>query len=195
MERGHGDKPAAPLPQLSRPPMNSQFSNSVPSTPYQNPRDVSFRTRTPSPTGGLGSHSPRSVSSEANGMLPTLRKPRQPCKYETSAAFGRRRIQYNIGSDPLNDPREEPERELGAENDTLLTRKMEDMYGWLLPSEESERRRKQLVEKIERILREEWPTEEFKAHVFGSSGNLLCTSESDGTLRQCGSRNFSLMLT
>ena len=184
MERGR-DKAAAPspAPQPAIPTLNPLFSNSVPSTPHQHPRDTSFRTRTPSPTGGLGSHSPRSVSSEANGPLTTLRKPRQPCKYETSAAFGRRRIQYNIGSDPLDEPAEKPKERLSGDEDDALTAKMQEMYRWLLPSEESESRRKRLVAKIEDILREEWPGESFKAHVFGSSGNLLCTSDSDGALR------------
>ena len=179
MERGRA-KPAAPLPPPTIPTLNSHFSNSVPSTPHQHPRDASFRTRTPSPTGGLGSHSPRSVSSEANGPLTTLRKPRQPCKYETSAAFGRRRIQYNIGSDPLEEPLEAPKGQLSVEEDVALTDKMREMYRWLLPSEESEKRRQQLVAKIEDILRGEWPGEAFKAHIFGSSGNMLCTSDSDG---------------
>lgn len=179
MERSR-DRPAASLPQPAIPTLNSHFSNSVPSTPHQHPRDTSFRTRTPSPTGDLGSHSPRSVSSEANGPLTTLRKPRQPCKYETSAAFGRRRIQYNIGSDPLEEPKEKPKQHLSKEEDVALTDAMQDMYKWLLPSEESETRRRQLVAKIEGILQDEWPGESFKAHVFGSSGNMLCTSESDG---------------
>ena len=51
--------------------------------------------------------------------------------------------------------------------------------GSLLPSDESEERRSKLVKKLERILNDEWPGEDIKVHVFGSSGNLLSSSDSD----------------
>ncbi|KAF2085288.1 Nucleotidyltransferase, partial [Saccharata proteae CBS 121410] len=159
-----------------RPPMNSQNSHSVPSTPHQHPRDLTFRSRTPSPNGGLGSHSPRSVSSEANGALPSLRPYR--CKYETAQAFGRRRIPYE-SADALEPAPEKPKVSLDPHEDKKLSGDMRELYDRILPSKESEERRRKLVEKLERLLRDQWPGNEFKVHVFGSSGNLLCTTESD----------------
>lgn len=36
------------------------------------------------------------------------------------------------------------------------------------------------MKKLEKILRGQWPGSDIKVHVFGSSGNLLCTTDSDG---------------
>lgn len=61
---------------LSRPDLRqssshfSQQSNSVPSTPHQRPRQYSFDSREPSPSGGPVNHSPRSAYSESNSTLP-----------------------------------------------------------------------------------------------------------------------------
>ncbi|KAF2191535.1 hypothetical protein K469DRAFT_557178 [Zopfia rhizophila CBS 207.26] len=164
-----------------RPSIVSHHSNSVPSTPLQFPRQFESRSRSPSPNGGLGSHSPRSVSSEANGSMPTLRKEqrgRVGCKYETNAAFGRRRIPYT-SSDPLEKAKEEPKKALDPNEEGKLSGDMRELYDRLLPTGESAERRLTFVKKLENILQSEWPGNEFKVHVFGSSGNLLYTSESD----------------
>jgi DNA polymerase sigma len=89
-------------------------------------------------------------------------------------------MQYNIGDERLPDPKEPPTKFLNPEDDAKLSGDMRELYGRLLPSEESENRRKRFVEKLEGILHKEWPGHDFKVHVFGSSGNMLCTSESDG---------------
>ncbi|KAF2804029.1 uncharacterized protein BDZ99DRAFT_452531 [Mytilinidion resinicola] len=167
-----------PYPLSQRPSIVSHNSSSVPSTPHQYPREFVSRSRSPSPNGGLGSHSPRSVSSEANGHLPTLRKPRQGCKYETNVAFGRRRIPYT-SSDTLEKAKEEPKKALDPHEEKKLSGDMRELYDRILPTPESEQRRVKFVQKLENLLRREWPGYEFKVHVFGSSGNLLCTSESD----------------
>jgi DNA polymerase sigma len=60
-----------------------------------------------------------------------------------------------------------------------LSGDMRELYDRLLPSEESEERRAQLVKKLERILNEEWPGHDIRVNVFGSSGNLLSSSDSD----------------
>ncbi|OCK77097.1 hypothetical protein K432DRAFT_418835 [Lepidopterella palustris CBS 459.81] len=165
-------------PLAPRPSIVSHHSSSVPSTPHQYPREFASRSRSPSPNGGLGSHSPRSVSSEANGLLPTLRKPRPGCKYETNVAFGKRRIPYT-SSDTLEKAKEEPKKALDSHEDEKLSGDIRELYDRLLPTPESEERRVKFVQKLEDILHSEWPGSEFKVHVFGSSGNLLCTSESD----------------
>ncbi|EHL00696.1 putative Poly(A) RNA polymerase cid11 [Glarea lozoyensis 74030] len=56
---------------------------------------------------------------------------------------------------------------------------MRELYDRLLPTQQSEARRKELIVKLERLFNEEWPGHVIKVHVFGSSGNLLCTDESD----------------
>jgi DNA polymerase sigma len=111
--------------------------------------------------------------------MPTLRAPRPTsCKYETNAAFGRRRIPYT-SSEILERPKEEPKKSLDPDEDDKLTGDMRELYDRLLPSEESSRRRLQFVEKLKHILHTEFPGNEFNVHVFGSSGNMLYTSESD----------------
>lgn len=177
---GTRESRAPSLPRSQRPSLVSQTSNSVPSTPLQLARQYESRSRSPSPNGGLGSHSPRSVSSEANGPMPTLRAPRpNRCKYETNAAFGRRRIPY-VSSDILEKPKEEPKKTLDPHEDKKLSGDMRELYDRLKPSKESTETRKEFVRKLERILHTEWPGNEFTVHVFGSSGNELYTNESDG---------------
>lgn len=178
------------FPRSQRPSIVSQHSNSVPSTPLQLARQYETRSRSPSPNGGLGSHSPRSVSSEANGPMTTLRPTgASRCKYETNAAFGRRRIPY-VSSEILDKPPEEPKKTLDPAEDEKLSGDMRDLYKRLFPGAESTERRKQFVKKVENILHTEFPGNEFKVHVFGSSGNLLYTSESDGEhFWTCGCTN------
>jgi len=89
-------------------------------------------------------------------------------------------MQYDIGDAPLERPKEEPKKTLNPEEEKKLTGDMRALYDRLLPSLESDKRRLQFVEKLRRILRKEWPGVEFQVHMFGSSGNMLCTSESDG---------------
>lgn len=80
----------------------------------------------------------------------------------------------------LEKEKEEPKAVLDPAEESKLSGDMRELYDRLLPTPESDERRKRLVKKLERILREEWPGDEFKVHVFGSSGNLLCTTDSDG---------------
>ncbi|ORY10737.1 hypothetical protein BCR34DRAFT_601871 [Clohesyomyces aquaticus] len=171
----------AHFPKSQRPSITSHHSNSVPSTPLVGARQFETRSRSPSPNGGLGSHSPRSVSSEANGNMASLRKGSRPsgkCQYETNTAFGRRRIPYT-SSEILEKAKEEPKKALDPHEDNKLSGDMRELYDRLLPSKESTERRKKFVTKLEGILRKEWPGFDFKVHVFGSSGNDLYTSESD----------------
>lgn len=162
----------------------SQQSSSVPSTPHQRPRrGFGSGSRSPSPRGLSGSQSPRSVHSELHGASTTLQKSRpfkDFCRYENIPAQSRRRIPYKLGADPLDKPLNEPKESLNAEEEEKLTTDMLALYEKLLPTAESERRRALLVEKLKRLLHKQWPGDEFDIFVFGSSGNMLCTSESDG---------------
>jgi hypothetical protein len=165
---------------MHRPSIVSQHSSSVPSTPLQLARRYDTRSRSPSPNGGLGSHSPRSVSSEANSTMPTLR-PARPfkCKFETNVgSLGRRRVPYH-SSEILEKAVEEPKTALDPHEDDKLSGDMRELYDRLQPNHANTELRNTLVRKAQRILETEFPGNEFKVDIFGSSGNLLWTAESD----------------
>ena len=161
----------------NRPPLTSQQSNSLPSTPYQHARNLSFHSRSPSPP--RGSTSPRSTHSEST-HLPPSRKPFTGCKYETAMAFFRRRMPYTIGADLLPEEKDGLKERLTPEEDERLTADILEVYDRLLPSAESDDRRRQLVNKLEKLFNDQWPGNNIKVNVFGSSGNKLCSSDSDG---------------
>lgn len=163
----------------TRPPIQSHHSSSVPSTPYQQPRDLRFHSRSPSPGRTLGNQSPRSVLSEAVG--PSLKRSAPVvCKFETGAEIRKRRIPYvEGGNEELGPPKKEPKTALEPDEHEKLSGDMRELYDRLLPSQESEERRTQLVNKLEKILNEEWPGNDIRVHVFGSSGNDLSSSDSD----------------
>jgi len=95
-------------------------------------------------------------------------------------AFSRRRIPYSIGGDQLERPKVMPKKYLNHTEEGKLSGDMRELYDRLLPSDGSDRRRAEFVQKLERILNQQWTGNEIKVHVFGSSGNMLCTSDSDG---------------
>ncbi|KAI9743400.1 MAG: hypothetical protein M1818_003247 [Claussenomyces sp. TS43310] len=175
-----------PLPQ-HRNSSISQQSNSVPSTPHQHPRKFSLSSREPSPNAATN-HSPRSAYSESNSTLPSLR-PLPPrlsgCKYETAMVHGRRRMPYNLGSEKLDGVKpEDLKPSLTRDGERKLTGDMRELYDRLLPSSEGEARREKFVRKLEKLLNDEWPGHDIRVHMFGSSGNLLCTDESDGGMEK-----------
>ncbi|CAK4034043.1 Poly(A) RNA polymerase cid13 [Lecanosticta acicola] len=178
----NGQRPDHQHHQPQRPSLNAHHSNSVPSTPLQKPRQFSRRySRSPSPNRALNSQSPRSVVSEAvAGANGSRSAAGAVCKFETGAEIRRRRIPYL--DTYLNDvapPKKEPRKTLEPHEQDRLSGDMRELYDRLLPSEESEERRAQLVAKLDRILNEEWPGNNIKVAVFGSSGNLLSSTESD----------------
>jgi DNA polymerase sigma len=89
-------------------------------------------------------------------------------------------MQYDIGDAHLDPPIVEPKQALSTEEDKKLTQQIKSLYEKLLPTPDSEDRRRKFIEKLERILQKEWPGVEFTVDVFGSSGNMLCTNDSDG---------------
>jgi DNA polymerase sigma len=93
----------------------------------------------------------------------------------------RRRFIYATGGDRILDPPSEtPKEALDPDEDDKLSGDMRELYDRLLPTQESIDRRAKLVEKLEKLLNREWPGKEIKVHVFGSSGNMLCSNDSDG---------------
>ncbi|KAK3694237.1 hypothetical protein B0T22DRAFT_370084 [Podospora appendiculata] len=176
--------PARPLPHSGQaaPPLHAAQSSSVPSTPHQHARKFSFESREQSP-GATQNHSPRSAYSETNGNVPSLR-PLPPrlggCRFETAVPHSRRRMPYSLGTDPLEavDPNKIKSK-LSEDDERQLTTDMRELYDRLLPTKEVEINRRKLVNKLERLLNEEWPGHNIQVHLFGSSGNLLCSDDSD----------------
>ena len=106
------------------------------------------------------------------------------CKFETGAEFRKRRIPYKDGgNESLPPPEKDPKKILEPHEDDKLTGDMRELYDRLLPSQESEERRSSLVKKLEGILNKEWPESDIKVNVFGSSGNMLSSTDSDGSLK------------
>lgn len=102
------------------------------------------------------------------------------CKFETGDEFRKRRMPYIEGGEQeLGPPKKEPRRTLEPNEQDKLSGDMRELYDRLLPSQESEQNRAKLLEKLDRILNEEWPGNEIKVNVFGSSGNLLSSTDSD----------------
>lgn len=105
--------------------------------------------------------------------------------------YFRRRMQYSLGSDILPEVKEGVKEKLDPEDEKRLTANIMDFYDRLLPSAESDDRRRQLVQKLERLFNEQWPGHKIKANVFGSSGNKLCSSDSDGRFEMFRVENHS----
>lgn len=175
--------PPKPKTSLTSSHLPPHSSSSVPSTPQQHARKFSFESREQSPNANQ-SHSPRSVYSETNSVLPSLR-PLPPkgggCKYEIQGKHAKRRIPYNIGADPLE--RSDlscVQSRLSEDGERKLTTDMRELYDRLQPTEAVETKRQKLVQKLEKLLNDTWPGHDIRVHLFGSSGNLLCSDDSDG---------------
>jgi DNA polymerase sigma len=88
---------------------------------------------------------------------------------------------YSIGSDKLEKAKPaDIKLKLTMDEERRLTGDMRELYNRLLPTSESKFKRKKFVQKLEKLLNDEWPGHQIRVHMFGSSGNLLCTDESDG---------------
>lgn len=92
----------------------------------------------------------------------------------------KRRMAYKLGTDKLEKAKPGTiKTALSKDEDAKLSRDMQRLYEKLLPSSECEERRRTFVKKLEKLLNTEWPGHDIRVHVFGSSGNMLCTDESD----------------
>jgi DNA polymerase sigma len=88
---------------------------------------------------------------------------------------------YSLGSDRLERiPLKDVKNKLSEDDERKLTTDMRELYDRLKPSPDNEKNRLQLVLKFERIFNDEWPGHEIRVHLFGSSGNMLCSDDSDG---------------
>lgn len=157
-------------------------SSSVPSTPHQRARQFSLGSREPSPPENTTNHSPRSAYSETTTMRPSAPPRIGGCIYETSQINSRRRMAYALGAEQLEKkPLGKIKGSLTEEEEQKLATDMREVYDRLLPSDQVQEKRQKLVQKLESIFNERWPGYEIKAHLFGSSGNLLCSDDSDGS--------------
>ena len=95
-------------------------------------------------------------------------------------AFSRRRVPYSVGGDKLERASSMPKKYLDPNEEEKLSGDMRELYDRLLPSNESEERRSKFVQKVEKLLNEQWPGNNIKVFVFGSSGNMLYSTDSDG---------------
>lgn len=147
-------------------------------TPYQAPREPAH------PDSPALSHQQQENSLLTSGVAdaapfqPYRYQKHQSCQYETFLAYQRRRMPYSLGGELLM--REEGVKEkLAFGEEQALSGDIEDLYQRLLPTEESDSRRKIFIQKIEALLKERWPMADIGVHVFGSSGNRLSTCDSD----------------
>ena len=171
------------IPPSPRPSLTTHQSSSLPSTPYQHARKLSDECRIPSPAKGIEISPSRSAHSESDSTLRPAEKNTWKltgCKYETGMAYSRRRIPYSVGGDKLQRAPTIPRKFLEPKIEQKLSADMQELYGRLLPSKESEDRRARFVRKLDALLNKEWPGSNIKVNVFGSSGNMLFTSDSDG---------------
>lgn len=84
-----------------------------------------------------------------------------------------------MGSDKL--PKERPKVErLSPEDEIRLNEETLREFEALKPSEDSALRRRKFLEKLARILNEEWPGYNTRVHAFGSTENYLAMEDSDG---------------
>lgn len=85
-----------------------------------------------------------------------------------------------MGTDLLEKAIVTPQECLRPKDERRLTHDIRELYNKLIPTPESVSRRAQFVLKLETLLNKHWPDSDIKVNVFGSSGNLLCTNDSDG---------------
>ncbi len=157
----------------------SPQSKSLPSTPFQRPQSRSAPRMSRSPEPYPKNGSPISVPSDKSHTPPARGKPYGGCRYETGMARARRRVPYSLGPDPLEKDKSDLKTRLNHEENEKLTGDMQELYARLQPTTESEERRSKFIEKLEKILRGNWPQSSIKVNVFGSTGNNLGTSDSD----------------
>lgn len=163
-----------------RPKPFSYQSNSLPSTPRQHARDAPYRSRTPSPSKRRASQSPISLPSAARHPYRPTGPIAADCRFKTTQT-SRRRMDYS--SDELLGPAPEGlKTALSPAESDRLAKEIDELYRHLLPSQPGQLRREKVLAKLRSIIAKGLPEKKFDVHVFGSSGNLLFTDKSDGTM-------------
>jgi hypothetical protein len=157
---------------------NCPQSMSLPSTPNHHARHMTNGvSRSPSPPTMLDS--PRSAASEPVTASPYPKNSAAGCLFETLLIDAKRRMPYSLGIDKLK-PEKPLLEKLPQAREEALSREIAEEFERLKPSIESEDRRRKFLDKLSRILNEEWPGHDTKVHAFGSTENHLCMNDSDG---------------
>lgn len=184
-EMAHGlpSRPAkgGPQGQQQLSATSNAHASSVPSTPHQRPRNYSSTSTDASPPV-TQPPSPRSIYSEPHGGAP-VRPPMRtrPCRFETAQFKQQRRMPYTLGPGSVQKvDLDTVKSKLTREEERKLSTDMREIYDRLLPSPAVEDNREKLVQKLEKMFNDEWPGHDIRVHRFGSSGNLLCSDDSDG---------------
>jgi len=90
-------------------------------------------------------------------------------------------MNYSIGDEKLERiDLDKIKSKLSDDDERKLTTDMRDLFGRLLPTKPVGENRHKLVQKLEKLFNDEWPGHDIRVHLFGSSGNLLCSDDSDG---------------
>ncbi|KAL2401320.1 Poly(A) RNA polymerase cid13 [Exophiala dermatitidis] len=156
------------------------LSKSIPSPSSPDSQKPPSVEKSASPvTEAAKTGSPLSDPTDKSRTSSVGRKQYGGCKYETGMARARRRVPYSLGPDPLEKVKSNLKTRLTHEEDEKLTADMQKLYETLQPTAESEQRRSQFINKLDKILRERWPASAINVNVFGSTGNNLGTSDSD----------------
>jgi DNA polymerase sigma len=88
---------------------------------------------------------------------------------------------YSLGTDRLEKvDMDKIKSQLSEEEEKKLETAMQDLFDRLLPTDAIEINRRKLVNKLEKLFNDEWPGHDIRVNLFGSSGNLLCSDDSDG---------------
>jgi len=88
---------------------------------------------------------------------------------------------YSLGTDRLDNlDLDKIKSKLSEDEERKLTTDMRELYDRLQPTAEVKANREKFVVKLEELFNEEWPGHEIKVNMFGSSGNKLCSDDSDG---------------
>jgi DNA polymerase sigma len=104
------------------------------------------------------------------------------CRFETAVQKIRRRIPYSIGDEKLEkSDLSKIQSSLSEDDERKLTTDMRELYDRLKPTPAVEEKRLKLVQKLEKMLNDAWPGCNIRVNLFGSSGNMLCTDDSDGS--------------
>ena len=162
-----------------RPPTVSHQSNSLPSTPHLRSRAGSTQPKSPNLGRNALNISPRSSPADQRHSIPAPKRPAGGCKYETGMARARRRVPYSLGPEKLGPEDGILKTHLDPVEDDKLSGDMRELYDRLLPSRQSEDRRRQFIQKLEKLLKDRWPDQNIGVNVFGSTGNDLGTTDSD----------------
>lgn len=101
-------------------------------------------------------------------------------------------MNYSIGDEKLERvDLDKIKSKLSEDDERKLSTDMRELYNRLQPTDAIGKNRHKLVQKLEKLFNDEWPGHDIRVHLFGSSGNLLCSDDSDGMYNRLFQRRTS----